>query len=280
VRWYRKAVDRLIAGPHTLREGRELYAYAGFLSELLAWLAFELGNLDTAEAYAVDAWHQGWQAGHDELCAWVTDVQAGIALRKNQPSQALAAALQGIQHAPAGHPVAVRLAAQLLRAYARLGQREDFDAALRESMNLYERLPAQPLTRFGLDTGLTVSCAVTSYAASSCNSLDLPDQAQRHATDALDLLNAAPEKDRFPAREAFARIELALALVPLGSPDEACDLGHQALSSDRGVVYTVRAKSLELDAALRQRYPDLPEAMEFHERCRMLIRPSPSDGVT
>lgn len=279
VRWYRKAVDRLIAGPHTLREGRELYAYAGFLSELLAWLAFELSNFTTAEAYGVDAWRQGWQAGHDELCAWVKDIQARIARAKNQPSKALAAALQGIQHAPAGHPVAVRLAAQVPLVYAHLGQREDFNAALRESMNLYERLPAQPPTRFGEDTGLTVSYAVTTYAASSCNSLDLPEQAQRHATDALDLLTAAPEKDRCLTREAEARLQLALALVPLGSPDEACDLGHQALSSDRGVVYVVRTKSLELDAALQRSYPDLPEAAEFHERCRMLARSSPSDGT-
>jgi hypothetical protein len=43
-RWYRQQVDRLIAGQHTLREGRQLYAYAGWLSQLLALLAFDLGT--------------------------------------------------------------------------------------------------------------------------------------------------------------------------------------------------------------------------------------------
>jgi hypothetical protein len=81
--------------------------------------------------------------------------------------------------------------------------------------------------------------------------------------DALALLNAALEKDRSPTWEAIARLELARALVPLGSPDEACDLGHQALSSERGVVYVVRAKSLELDAALRDRYQACPWLSSF-----------------
>jgi hypothetical protein len=221
----------------------------------------------------VDAWHHGWQAGHDELCAWALDPQASIALYKNRPRQALATALQGAQQAPANHYLAVRFGMHAARAYARLRQREDFDAALREALDRYERLPARPPTHFGLDTRQLAAYAVTSYAASSCNWLDLPEQARRHATDALDLLTAAPEKDRSPDRGTNARIDLALALVPLGSPDEACGLGHQALSGER-VVYSVRARALELDAALQRNYADSPKVREFHERCRLLAQSS------
>ncbi|MGH8901549.1 MAG: XRE family transcriptional regulator [Egibacteraceae bacterium] len=274
VRWYRKAVDRLIAGPHTLREGRELYAYAGWLSRLLAWLAFELGSPTTAEAYGVDAWRYGWQAGHDELCAWAMDVNASIALYANQPSRALAVALRGSQVAPAGHPVAVRLAAHTARASAELDQQEDFEAALRQAVGLYERLPARPPTLFGKDTGQKASYAVTAFAAASCNALGLPEQARRHSTAALDLLTGPG--DRSPTREAMVRIELALALVGLGSPDEGCALGHQALSCER-LVYATRSRALALDAALQRGYPDLPEAGEFHERCHLLAQPSPPD---
>ena len=49
---YRSRVDNLIRGRHTLKELRELYVYAGCLSELLAWLAHDLGNPRTAQAYA------------------------------------------------------------------------------------------------------------------------------------------------------------------------------------------------------------------------------------
>ncbi len=279
VRWYRKAVDRLIAGPHTLREGRRLYAYAGWLSKLLAWLAFELGSPTTAAAYGVDAWRHGWQAGHDELCAWAMDVNASIAWYANQPGRALAAALQGSQVAPAGHPLAVRLAAHAARAYADLGQEEDFKAALRRAMDLHERLPARPPTLFGKDTGRSASYALTAFAAASCNTLGLPEQARRHATDALDpLLTTAPGGKRYPTREAIARIELALALAGLGSPDEGCALGREALSSQR-LVCATRARALALDAALQREFADLPEADEFHERCRLLTRPPPPDLV-
>jgi hypothetical protein len=123
---------------------------------------------------------------------------------------------------------------------------------------------------FGLDSGQLAAYAVTCYPASACTQLGLADQARRHATDALELLAAAPEKDHSPPREAIARVDLALALIPLGSPDEACGLGHQALSSER-ITFAVRARVLELDAALRRNYADLPEVQQFHERCRLLL---------
>lgn len=48
-RSYRSRVDELIRGRHTLKELRELYVYAAWLSELLAWLAYDLGNFRTAQ---------------------------------------------------------------------------------------------------------------------------------------------------------------------------------------------------------------------------------------
>lgn len=79
VRWYRQRLAQLIQGPHTLRQGRQLYTDAGWLSELLAWLAHDLGDPTAAAAYCVDAWQYGWQAEHDELCAWAMDAKASIA---------------------------------------------------------------------------------------------------------------------------------------------------------------------------------------------------------
>jgi transcriptional regulator with XRE-family HTH domain len=42
-RAYRTQVQEMIEGPPTLREGRELYVYAGGLSHELAWFAHDLG---------------------------------------------------------------------------------------------------------------------------------------------------------------------------------------------------------------------------------------------
>ncbi|MGH8887806.1 MAG: hypothetical protein ACRDYX_22090, partial [Egibacteraceae bacterium] len=62
-------------------------------------------------------------------------------------------------------------------------------------------------------------------------------------------------------------------------PDEACDLGRQALSS-QPVAFAVRARALDLDAALQRAHPDLPEAGELHERCRLLTQPPPPNLAT
>jgi len=67
-RVYRSRVDELIRGRHTLKELQALYVYAAWLSELLAWLAYDLGNFRTAQAYALDCYTYADQAGHGELC--------------------------------------------------------------------------------------------------------------------------------------------------------------------------------------------------------------------
>ncbi|MCO5968604.1 hypothetical protein [Actinoallomurus soli] len=104
-RAYRARVHELIRGPHTLKEGRELYVWAAWLSELLAWLAHDLGHPLTAEAYAIDSFEHADQAGHDELCAWAADALASIATYTDRPDHAVAAARKGITRAPDTHPI-------------------------------------------------------------------------------------------------------------------------------------------------------------------------------
>jgi hypothetical protein len=84
-RWYRRQVEDLIAGRHTLREGRELYRHAGWLSVILAWLSHDLGDPVTAQVHCLDAWEHGWQAEDYEICAWVMDARNTIAMYSNQP---------------------------------------------------------------------------------------------------------------------------------------------------------------------------------------------------
>ncbi|MGH8918839.1 MAG: helix-turn-helix domain-containing protein, partial [Actinomycetes bacterium] len=62
-RTYRHRVEQLIHGQHTLTEQRELYVYAAWLSELLAWCAHDLGSPLAAEAYAIDSYQHADQVG-------------------------------------------------------------------------------------------------------------------------------------------------------------------------------------------------------------------------
>ncbi|MFI6321608.1 hypothetical protein ACIBG8_29015 [Nonomuraea sp. NPDC050556] len=264
-RLYRRKVDDFLAGPHTLREGHELFVCAGWLSEILAWLAHDLGDPFAAEAYAVDCFEHADQAGHDELCGWAADAMASIALHADRPARAVAAAHRGISRVSMSHPLAVRLQAQASRGHARLGDRASFQASLETADRLWEALPSRtPIRLGGLDTGRLATYAMTAYTASSYIWLGEFDQARVHAERAVAAHVSGPAAKSSPSREAIARLDLGIALANLGAVDDALTLGTQALDSPR-VVASVRARADDLDAALARRFPGTSQAEEFHE---------------
>ncbi|GII88302.1 hypothetical protein Ssi03_62920 [Sphaerisporangium siamense] len=268
-RAYRVRVGQMIQGPTTLKQARELYVHAAWLSEMLAWLAHDLGDPLTAEAWAIDSFEHADQAGHDELCAWATDAMASIALYMDRPARAIDAARRGMSKASPNHPLAIRLRAQAARAHARLGQREECEELLRDAGQRYERLPARAPMRFSVDTGNLASFAMTAYPASSyiwlgdAASGDF-EKAKLYAQSAISAHEALPDTARSPSREAIARIDLAIAMAALGAPDEATDLGRQALSTTR-LVDSVRSRAGDLDRVLIARYPKLGLVQHFRE---------------
>jgi tetratricopeptide (TPR) repeat protein len=266
-------VHELIQGRHTLREGQQLYVYAAWLDEMLAWTAYDLGDPLTAEAYAIDCFEHADQAGHDELCAWAADQMASIAIYANRPQRAAAAARRGIERAPAAHPVAVRLRAQAARAHARLGQRDECERSFTEARNLYDRLPSTTPVRFGEDTRVQADHALTGHPASSHIWLGDFERAKRYAEQAVALHEAVPAGSRDLSREAIARIDLGIALAELGVPDEAIGQGRLALASRP--VDSVRSRAADLDTVLTARYPRVPATREFHEQYAELVRATP-----
>lgn len=274
---YRAQVARLIQGPHTLREGRELYVYAAWLSESLAWLAHDLGDPLTAEAYAIDSYEHADQAGHAELCTWAMDAMSSIHMYANRPDRAVFAALKGVMKAPNGHPLAVRLRAQAARAHARLGNRDDCTAMLQDADQLYGRLPSRTPARFTVDTGTLAGYAMTAYSASSYIWLEDYEAARKNAEAAIAVHEEAPAHSASPSRKAIARIDLGIALAHLGDPDQAVELGDRALTSSRAVD-SVRNRVGDLQAVLVSRYPDVVEVRNFHERYQQLKRSAAVGG--
>lgn len=275
-RAYRSRVADLTAGPCTLRETAALYVCAAWLSELLAWLAHDLGHPAAAAAYAIDSFEHAEQAGHGELCAWAADAMSSVAMYTGQPARAVETARRGIAAAPAGHPLAVRLRAQAARAHARLGQRDQCEQLLREAADLYDRLPARAPMRFATDTGVLASYAMTAYPASCYVWLGEYRQAEAHGRQALAAHETAPEGSRAPTREAIARIDLALAVAGLGDPGEAAALGCAALGSAR-VVDSVRSRAGDLNAVLAAWYPAHTGATGFRDMYRSLVSAAAPD---
>ena len=270
-RAYRSRVDELIRGRHTLKELQELYVYAACLSELLAWLALDLGNFRTAQAYALDSYTYADEAGHGELCGWGANAMAAIAVWSGDPASAASAAMRGVAKVSASHPLAVNLLARAARAYARLGQREPYETLFSEAQQRYEQLSARTPRLFTVDADVLASYAITDYPASACLWLGDFESARTHAEAALAVHESAPSDSRLPSREAAVRLVLATALVHLGTPDEAVALGDQALTSPR-VVSWVLLRADDLDRALASRYPDLSCVREFHEQYRDAVQ--------
>jgi len=272
-RAYRRYVDELIQGHHTLKEEQELYVYAAWLSELLAWHAHNLGFPLTAEAYAIDCYEHADQAGHEELCAWATLAMSSIALYAAQPDKAITAATKGSGKIPDHHPLALRLRTQAARAHARQGQRDECVELLTEAQELHDRLPARPPSRFSVDTGIAASHAITAHPASSYIWLADYKQAETYARTALAVQETTAPANRRPTREAIARIDLSIALANLGSLDEASTHGIQALAlCSARVVTSLLSRAGELDKALMTRFPQEAIAQNFHEQYLQTIR--------
>lgn len=269
-RAYRARVDELIHGRHTLSELRDLYVYAGGLSELLAWLANDLGHPRTAQAYAVDSYAHAEQAGHGELGGWAADVMTTIASYAERPDRAVQAARKGIARVPIDHPLAIQLRVKAARAYARLGDRERFDTLFTEARRLHDQLPAETPNRFTIGTGTLASYAITAYPAHAYLALEDFHAAKTHSEAALAVHESAPPASSSPGKGAMARLNLATALTHLGEPDEAAALGHQALTSACAANF-VRTHAHDLNAALVRRYPTLTCVRDFHDHYRQVV---------
>lgn len=269
-RAYRSRVDELIRGRHTLKELQDLYVYAGGLSELLAWLAHDLGHSRTAQAYAVDCYAHAEQAGHGELGGWAADAMTSIATYAERPDQAVHAARKGIAQVPIHHPLAIQLRVKAARAHARLGDRERFNNLFTEARRLHDQLPAQTTSLSTTGTGTLASYAITAYPAHAYLALADFNAAKTHSEAALAAHESAPPGGSSPGKGAMARLNLATALTHLGEPDEAAALGNQALTSTCAANF-VRTHARDLNTALVTRYPTLTCVRDFHDHYRQVV---------
>ncbi len=260
-RAYRAQVQRLISGPATLTQRHELYVYAAWFSEALAWLSHDLGAPLAAHAWAVDCFEHARQAGHGELCGWAADAMASIALYSGRPSRAIEAAVAGLARVPDRHPLGVRLRAQAARGHARLGEGDGCETLIAEAEREYGRLPGRPPLR-PAGSALLSDFAVTAYPASCYVWLGDFAKAAGYGRRAVEVHESVTPAQRSPSREAIARIDLALAMAGQGDPGEAAELGCQALRSPR-LTGSVLGRARDLDSALAARYPGQADASRF-----------------
>jgi len=101
------------------------------------------------------------------------------------------------------------------------------------------------------------------YAATCYTWLGDRDHAREHAEQVIHQCLELPGQVRWPIRLAETRVDLGL--VAAGEVDKACELGRQALASERKSGSTL-GRVAELDALLTREHPDAGEVVHLHEQ--------------
>ncbi|MCX4096035.1 XRE family transcriptional regulator [Nocardia sp. alder85J] len=227
LREYLRYTTMLMDSRKTLDEHRRLVVAGGWLALLAATCHVDMGQQSTASVYLSTADELGEQGGQPEIRAWCLETRAWEVLVQGDFSQAVELSRRAQSCAPRGSSVYIQATAQEGRALSRLQDRAGTYDALRRLTRLVSSLPQpeQPEHHFRYDPAKFDSYVATTLAW-------LGDSAAEfHARQTLDRLLATPASK--PRRLASAQLDLGLALVKVGKPEEAVELALTAVNSGR-----------------------------------------------
>src|SRR6266508_3093493 len=126
-------VGELLGGSLTLSQHRDLLVTAGWLSNVLGLLCFDLGDHLAAGAWCTDVEQRAEDASHLELAAWGAQTRVLMAFYGGRAREAVTCAQKGQTLAPLGTVAHAKLVAQEMRAWAQLGDVREVDSARRRS---------------------------------------------------------------------------------------------------------------------------------------------------
>ena len=137
--WLR-SITTLQGGRLTLAQHREILVQAGWIALLIGCVEYDTGNRSAAETTRQAALSLGTAADHPEIQAWAHEIRAWMALTTGDYHGVVAAARAGTDVAP-HNSVAVQLAAQEAKAWARIGDRRQTEVSLDRGRRLLDALP-------------------------------------------------------------------------------------------------------------------------------------------
>jgi hypothetical protein len=176
------------------------------------------------------------------------------------------------QVAPSGGSAIIQATAQEGRAWARLGDRHQARGALDRVERLVWPLPVphQPEHHFHYDPAkqLAYTVAALSWVGDPA--------AERYAREVLSRLESGRDGGIRPRRIATARLDLALALVRIGSLDEAAGQATIALRSGR-IVPSSAWRATEILAAVEA--AGLSDAVELRDAYTSLLDDRPPSQI-
>jgi hypothetical protein len=222
-----------------------------------------------AVAYLQTAEQLAHETCHAEIGAWVLETRAWLALTAGDYRRAAELSLAAQQAAPHGSSVLIQSTAQEGRAVARMGDAAETTRVLTriESLVAPLKMPDRPEHHYRYDPA-----KAESYTATTLAWVGDP-AAERFARGVLARLESPADGPPRYRRVATARLDLALALIASGKPDEAVAIAMQAVLSGRLVPNTYwRAREIIGAVAAR----GIPEARELAEAYRAEFGEQPS----
>lgn len=254
-------VERLISGPTTLSEHRELLVIAGWLSLLIGCVNYDLGLSRDAESARSAAYQLGKEAGNGEIMAWAFEMSAWFAITQGRLKSVVDYATAGQDVAPHAS-VAIQLAAQAAKAQARMGDKSAVRRELDKGARLLEghEHPRRPENHFVIDPDKWDFYAMDCYRAVGEN-----ERAADHAHEIIRLSERPDGSDRSPMRASEARLTLATVALRNKDLDGATDWARKAFAADRRSVRSLSFVAEELYSELRRDYATDPAAAALRE---------------
>jgi hypothetical protein len=249
----------------TLAQHREVLRLAGWLALLVGCVEYDMGQRAAAEATRRAALDLGTEADNAEVRGWAHEMNAWFALTAGNYAGVTAACRAGAESAKR-HGVAVQLAAQEAKAWARMGDRRQVEVALDRGRAQLEQLEqaANLDNHFAVDPSKFDFYAMDCYRVVKENSL-----AETYADEVIRTGTDHTGTERSPMRIAEARITLGVVAAREGDLDRAMAHGHASLSGGRRSLPSLVMVSSELRAALiDNRCQDEPEAQSYLEHLR------------
>ncbi|MFI5998876.1 XRE family transcriptional regulator [Streptomyces sp. NPDC051366] len=268
--WLRRVVD-LHSKSLTLAQHREVLALSGWLALLVGCVEYDSGDRHAAESTRRAALSIATESDHGEVAGWAHEMRAWFALTTGDYRGVIAAAQAGAEVAE-HHGVAVQLAAQEAKAWARLGDRRQVEVALDRGRRTLEGMPHPQ----NLDNHFVVDPAKFDFYAMDCYRLVGEDKLA--STLAEEVLRAGTDFDgteRAPMRNAEARVTLGVTAARAGDLEGALIMGERALQGDRQSVPSLIMTSRELAAEMKRRYSAEPAAQDYLANLRALGQEKP-----
>ena len=250
----------------TLKQHREILVQAGWVALLVGCVEYDTGNRQAAETTRQAALSLGTEADHGEIIAWAHEMRAWINLTTGDYHGVVAAARAGTEVTPQSS-VAVQLAAQVAKAWARIGDRRQTEVSLDRGRRLLDSMPYPE----NLDHHFVVDPTKFDFYAMDCYRLLADDKmAENLAGEVIQASTDFDGKERSPMRLAEARITLGVVAARQGDLDEAVIQGERALSGQRRSLPSLLMASRDLTKVLNDRYPAATGTQQYLDHLHVL----------